>query len=59
MNKALRTRLQKESKKLGVMLFVPDFKYNLDNGAMIGAAGYMAYLRKKKYPLRANGGLEI
>jgi N6-L-threonylcarbamoyladenine synthase len=58
-NKALRARLQKESKKIGATFFVPDFKYNLDNGAMIGAAGYMAYLRKKKYPFVANGGLEI
>jgi N6-L-threonylcarbamoyladenine synthase len=58
-NKALRARLAKESRKIGAKFFVPDFKYNLDNGAMIGAAGYFAYLRKKKYPLRANGGLEI
>jgi len=64
-NRALRTRLAKETRKFGgsktgpAAFFVPDFKYNLDNAAMIGAAGYMAYLRKKKYPLRANGGLEI
>jgi N6-L-threonylcarbamoyladenine synthase len=58
-NRALRTRLAKESRKIGAKFLVPDFKYNLDNGAMIGAAGYFAYLRKKKYPLRANGGMEI
>jgi N6-L-threonylcarbamoyladenine synthase len=58
-NKFLRKHLQRESKKIGCRFFVPDFKYNLDNGAMIAAAGYMAYLRKKKYPLRANGNLEI
>jgi len=58
-NKALRARLKKESAKIGCGFFVPEFKYNLDNAAMIGAAGYMAYLRKKKYPLRANGGLGI
>jgi N6-L-threonylcarbamoyladenine synthase len=58
-NKALRARLKKESAKLGTAFLVPEFKYNLDNAAMIGAAGYMAYLRKKKYPLNANGGLEI
>jgi N6-L-threonylcarbamoyladenine synthase len=58
-NKALRARLAKESKKIGAKFLVPDFKYNLDNGAMIGAAGYFAYLRKEKYPLRANGGMEI
>jgi tRNA A37 threonylcarbamoyltransferase TsaD len=39
--------------------FVPEFKYNLDNAAMIGAAGYMAYLRKKKYPMKADGTMEI
>lgn len=58
-NKALRARLAKESRKIGAKFLVPDFKYNLDNGAMIGAAGYFTYLRKKKYPLRADGGLEI
>jgi N6-L-threonylcarbamoyladenine synthase len=58
-NKALRSRLQKESRKIGATFLVPEFKYNLDNAAMIGAAGYMAYLRKKKYPLTANGGMEI
>lgn len=58
-NKALRARLAKESKKIGAAFFVPDLTYNLDNAAMIAAAGYMAHLRKKKYPLRANGGLEV
>ena len=41
------------------MFFVPDFKYNLDNGAMIGVAGYMAYLRKKRYKIEARGDMEI
>jgi N6-L-threonylcarbamoyladenine synthase len=58
-NRALRTNLKEESKKIGAAFFVPEFKYNLDNAAMIGAAGYFAYLRKKKYPFRANGGMEI
>ncbi len=58
-NKALRARLAKESRKIGAKFLVPDFKYNLDNGAMIGVAGYFAYLRKKKYPMRADGGMEI
>jgi N6-L-threonylcarbamoyladenine synthase len=58
-NKFLRKNLANESKKIGCQFFVPDFKYNLDNGAMIAAAGYMAHLRKKKYPLRADGNLEI
>jgi N6-L-threonylcarbamoyladenine synthase len=58
-NKALRKRLEKESKKIGCAFFVPDFKYNLDNGAMIGVAGYMAYLRKKHYKMEARGDMEI
>ena len=58
-NKALRTRLAREAKKIGIAFLVPDFKYNLDNGAMIGVAGYMAYLRKKRYKIEARGDMEI
>ena len=58
-NRALRARMRRETKAAGCALFVPPFAYNLDNAAMIGAAGYLAHLRKKRYPLRANGGLEI
>ena len=58
-NKALRTRLAREAKKTGCMFLVPDFKYNLDNGAMIGVAGYMAYLRKRRYKMEARGDMEI
>ncbi len=58
-NKHLRRALARTAGLIGAQFFVPDFKYNMDNGAMVGAAGYMAYLRKKKYPLRANGTLEV
>ncbi|HVM77163.1 MAG TPA: tRNA (adenosine(37)-N6)-threonylcarbamoyltransferase complex transferase subunit TsaD [Candidatus Paceibacterota bacterium] len=58
-NKALRARLGKEAKKIGAAFLVPSFIYNLDNAAMIGAAGAVAYWRKKKYPIRANGSLGI
>jgi len=58
-NKALRSRLAREAKKIGCAFLVPDFKYNLDNGAMIGVAGYMAYLRKKRYKIKARGDMEI
>lgn len=58
-NKALRARLAREAKKIGCTFLVPDFKYNLDNGAMIGIAGYMAYLRKKRYKMEARGDMEI
>lgn len=58
-NKKLRTELGKASHKIGARFFVPPFKYNLDNGAMIGLAGYMAHERKKRYKMVANGNLEI
>ena len=58
-NKALRSRLAREAKKIDCAFYVPDFKYNLDNGAMIGVAGYMAYLRKKRYKIEARGDMEI
>lgn len=58
-NKALRTRLAREAKKIGCAFFVPDLKYNLDNGAMIGIAGYMAHLRRKRYKIEARGDMEI
>ena len=58
-NQFLRMTLKKETKKFGVSFLVAEKKYNTDNAVMIAAAGYMAYLRKKKYPLRANGNLGI
>ena len=58
-NKLLRKTFKKESEKIGCSFFVPEFKYNQDNAAMIAAAGYMAHLRKKKYKLAAKGDLDI
>jgi N6-L-threonylcarbamoyladenine synthase len=58
-NKKLRSELGKAARKIGAQFFVPPFKYNLDNGAMIGLAGYMAHERKKRYKMVANGTLEI
>jgi len=58
-NKHLRKALKRSAGLIGANFFVPDFKYNMDNAAMIAAAGYMAYLRKKRYPLQANGNLNI
>ncbi len=58
-NKLLRKRMKYESKKFGLNFFVPHFTYNLDNAAMIGAAGYFALARKKRYSLSAMGNLEI
>ena len=58
-NKFLRRNMKQEAQKMGINFFVPDFKYNQDNAAMIAAAGYMAYLRKKRYKLAAKGDLDI
>lgn len=58
-NKHLRRALERMAGLIGARFFVPDLRYNLDNAAMIGAAGYFANLRGKKYPLRANGALDI
>ena len=58
-NNALRGALKTAATKSDCQFFVPEFKYNLDNASMIGAAGYMAYLRKKNFPLKANGNLSI
>ncbi len=58
-NKFLQNNLRAAAKKAHCRLFVPRANYHGDNAAMIGAAGYLAQLRKKKYPLRANGTLDI
>lgn len=58
-NKSLRKKLQKLSKETGTRFFVPEFKHNTDNAVMIAVAGYMNILRKKKYPIRANGNMGI
>lgn len=58
-NKALRNALAAEAKARGISFLVPDFEFNTDNAAMIGVAAYMNHLRKKKYPLKANGGLNF
>ncbi len=58
-NKALRNSMRQALSAKRLAFLVPEFKYNLDNAAMIGAAGYLTYLRKKKRPLRADGTMEI
>ncbi len=58
-NGKLRNDMQHAAKKSGLSFFVPNNAYNSDNGAMIGAAGYMAHLRKKTYRLSAQGTLDI
>lgn len=58
-NKTLRTKLSAVAKKTGAHFFVPDFTYNTDNAVMIAAAGYLNFLRGKKFKLEAQGGLNI
>lgn len=58
-NKVLRTTLRREAKKIGCAFFAPEAEYITDNAAMIAVAGYLAHLRKKRHPLRANGMLGI
>lgn len=58
-NRALRKKLSAMSRKLSVSFIAPPFRYNTDNAAMIGVAGYFAHLRKARYPLRANGTLSL
>ncbi|MFH1161763.1 MAG: tRNA (adenosine(37)-N6)-threonylcarbamoyltransferase complex transferase subunit TsaD [Candidatus Jorgensenbacteria bacterium] len=58
-NSALREELLVVSRKLSVDFFAPPMNLNTDNAAIIGAAGYIAYLRKEKLPLVANGNLNL
>jgi len=58
-NALLRKTLKAESQKLKAHFLVADLKYNTDNAVMIAVAAYMTHLRKKKYKLEAQGGLNI
>lgn len=44
-NIALRDRLALACKEVGAPLFVPEFKYSMDNAAMIAVAGYFRALK--------------
>ena len=46
-NSALRETLRAECEKLNIRCFFPDFEYCTDSAAMIGSAGYYAYIDGK------------
>lgn len=58
-NKELRRQLKAKSLKLKARFFVPDFKYNTDNAAMLGAAAYINHLKKKKLRIIAQPNLNL
>lgn len=58
-NSALRDRLSVVSRRLSVTFLVPPIHFNTDNATMIAVAAYFTHLRKKRFPLRANGILGI
>jgi N6-L-threonylcarbamoyladenine synthase len=58
-NKALRGKLETRAIAQKKNFFVPEFEHNTDNAVMIAVAGYLTKLRKKKYPIKANGLLGV
>jgi len=61
-NIALRERLDQACQKVGVPLFVPEFKYSMDNAAMIAVAGYFRALNGhtvKPTDLQADPNMDI
>lgn len=53
-SKGLRESLKQACLKEGIHLSIPDLKYCTDNAAMIGAAGYYAYLLGRRADLSLN-----
>lgn len=53
-NTAIRDEMTKLCEKEKVTLSIPDFKYCTDNGTMIAAAGYYAYLDGRTADLKLN-----
>ena len=53
-NNGLRTAMKELTDELGVELSIPPMKYCTDNGTMIAAAGYFAYLDGRTADLTLN-----
>ena len=53
-NNGLREKMQEMTEELGVELSIPPMKYCTDNGTMIAAAGYYAYLDGRRSDLTLN-----
>ncbi len=60
-NSGLRSALDKACKELNIEFLKPEIKYCTDNAAMIGAAGYQAYLRgdRADFSLNPYPGLDL
>lgn len=58
-NQRLRTSFAVVCKKHGVAFAPTPIRYNTDNAVMIAVAVWVGLRRKKRYPLTANGCLEI
>ncbi len=62
-NRELRKRFKLEIQKLEKLrnldLLIPDFRFCTDNASIIGAAGYIALLRKRSRRLEARGNLNF
>ncbi len=53
-NNGLRNAMQELSEELDIDLSIPPMKYCTDNGTMIAAAGYYAYLAGRRADLDLN-----
>jgi len=60
-NKGLREELAMECEKNNISLLIPPIKYCTDNAAMIGAAGYQAYIlgRRAELNLKAKASEKL
>ena len=60
-NKGIRNRFKDICEKRNINYTFPDLKYCTDNAAMVGSAGYYAYLdgRRADYTLNGNSSMEL